>query len=76
MSWNTSKPSESGSYLVSIIKQLNGQHVFTYTAYYDADLDIWFKTDPFDLIKKHTGEQITDKVSAWNDDEGIPVFIS
>ena len=59
------KPKKSQPYVVSIGIPTNekDEFIFKYVAYYDAELDSWFKYDPFGEGKKE--EIIKGNIFAW-----------
>lgn len=67
MEWINTKrelPIDSGSYLVSVSKQVNGnEFVFTYVGYFDVSSKKWYKYDAFtdNPVKEH----INQKVLGW-----------
>jgi hypothetical protein len=57
------KPTETETYLISIIKDTgHGMYGFRYLAYYDSDKGTWHKYDPFNAA---VGEVITDHITGW-----------
>ena len=59
------KPPKSGSYSVSVARPVNGnEFVFVYVAYYSANLDQWFKYDPFS-DEHDVLESIEFKINGW-----------
>ena len=63
ISYPENKPTESGTYIVSITRPYeSGDLTFKYIAYYKPDLNSWFQYDPFtDKIS----DKITFKVNGW-----------
>lgn len=75
MDWiHNKKPTETGSYLVSVKRNRKyGNQAFIYVAHYDIGNDKWYTYDPFD-DDYMPSKELEGVVSAWSND--IPVYLS
>lgn len=72
MEWKSypeNKPTESGSYIISITRPYsNGDYTTKYLAYYKPDLDAWFE---YDGLTEKVSRKLDLKINAWVDRLGI-----
>ncbi len=65
ISYPEHKPKQSQPYLISVSTPIsNGEYIFNYIGYYNAETDKWHKYDPFS--DENIKEQITDRIIGWS----------